>query len=161
MEVIFSRLLDAIIFTSALAITAYNYWTGSLEQPPPPPTTRPALIKQWRQQQQRRSVVIQEPELLEDSRRQRIQQWAETVPTTNQIMVQLQRPSSPPVSTTASKRSDAPKRDKRRTQSLPNNPATVQILMAKQKEDEMFARMEERLQSLIQQGQAALTSTAI
>ncbi|KAF7726245.1 hypothetical protein EC973_008955 [Apophysomyces ossiformis] len=161
MEIIFSRLLDAIIFTSALAITAYNYWTGSLDPPAPPPPTRPALIKQWKKQQQRKSVVIQEPEALEDSRRQRTQQWAETIVTSNQKLVQRQRPSSPPVMATASRRADAPKRDKRRTQSLPNNPAAVQILMEKQKEDEMFARMQERLQSLIQQGQAALTSTAI
>lgn len=30
---LFSRLIDAVIFTSAIAITAYNYWTGDLPQP--------------------------------------------------------------------------------------------------------------------------------
>lgn len=29
-ELLFTKLLDALIFTSAIAITAYNYWTGSL-----------------------------------------------------------------------------------------------------------------------------------
>lgn len=38
---LFSRLIDAVIFTSAIAITAYNYWTGDLPQPA---ATHQALI---------------------------------------------------------------------------------------------------------------------
>lgn len=56
---------------------------------------------------------------------------------------------------------------KRRTQSMPPPPPPAQqhtfqgaqvARQEKEDNDEMFARMEERLQSLIQEGQAALTS---
>lgn len=66
-EVIFSRLLDALIFTSAIAITAYSYLTGTLiDQPasyveaPPKPIMKKIATKQ-----------------IEDSKRRRTQEWAE------------------------------------------------------------------------------------
>jgi hypothetical protein len=66
-EVIFSRLLDALIFTSAIAITAYSYLTGTLiDQPasyveaPPKPIMKKITTKQ-----------------IEESKRRRTQEWAE------------------------------------------------------------------------------------
>lgn len=66
-EVIFSRLLDALIFTSAIAITAYSYLTGTLlDQPvsyveaPPKPILKKMATRQ-----------------IEDSKRRRTQEWAE------------------------------------------------------------------------------------
>lgn len=66
-EVIFSRLLDALIFTSAIAITAYSYLTGTLIDQPasyveasPKPIMKKIATKQ-----------------IEDSKRRRTQEWAE------------------------------------------------------------------------------------
>lgn len=66
-EVIFSRLLDALIFTSAIAITAYSYLTGTLiDQPvsyveaPPKPMLKKMTTRH-----------------IEDSKRRRTQEWAE------------------------------------------------------------------------------------
>lgn len=193
-EVLFTRLLDALIFTSAIAITAYNYWTGSLNDPPPPSNAitappQPVMsIKQWRQAhapKRNNDVVVKQHDYLEDSRRLRTQQWAEDV--AKQQLQQLQQTpnnkhcisevNSPlvlflfssirfdllsfPWRTLLLQTSKVPEstRSKKRTQSLPIAPANKQGAQdAQEKEDEMFARMEERLQSLIQEGQAALSS---
>jgi cell division protein FtsL len=70
-EVLFSRLLDALIFTSAIAITAYSYLTGTLIDKPA------ALIvenKPLVTYTPKRNLVL---DPIEDAKRKRTQQWAE------------------------------------------------------------------------------------
>lgn len=83
-EVIFSRLLDALIFTSAIAITAYSYLTGTLlDQPvsyvegPPKPILKKMATRQ-----------------IEDSKRRRTQEWAEQQILTQPIVLTGVAPSS-------------------------------------------------------------------
>ncbi|KAG2190107.1 hypothetical protein INT46_002419 [Mucor plumbeus] len=139
-EVIFSRLLDALIFTSAIAITAYSYLTGTLiDQPasyveaPPKPIMKKITTKQ-----------------IEESKRRRTQEWAE-----DQILAQpivlTEVKSKKKRSKSASHIKVQPldldmKREKKRTQSLPSKPV--------EKEDELISQ----IQSLIQLGQDALSS---
>ena len=53
---------------------------------------------------------------------------------------------------------DKQNKKKRRTQSLPPPKRDSNAQVAQEKQDIMLTRMEERLQSLIEEGQAALTS---
>lgn len=83
-EVIFSRLLDALIFTSAIAITAYSYLTGTLiDQPvsyveaPPKPMLKKMATRH-----------------IEDSKRRRTQEWAEQQILTQPIVLTGVAPSS-------------------------------------------------------------------
>lgn len=95
-EVIFSRLLDALIFTSAIAITAYSYLTGSLaagigEAPKPVlvgyhPTTEHSLKRHASNNSllidstihnNSHSDRLQVVDSIEDSKRKRTQEWAE------------------------------------------------------------------------------------
>lgn len=79
-EVIFSRLLDVLIFTSAIAITAYSYLTGTLGQPFVEP--KPVLVGY-----QKRPVPIiieKKPhhhhphyDPIEEAKKKRTQEWAE------------------------------------------------------------------------------------
>lgn len=87
-EVLFSRLLDALIFTSAIAITAYSYLTGTLIDKPA------ALIvenKPLVTYTPTKKNLVLDP--IEDAKRKRTQQWAEDqlqIPT-----IQLKRRSYP------------------------------------------------------------------
>ncbi|ORY96130.1 hypothetical protein BCR43DRAFT_491116 [Syncephalastrum racemosum] len=192
-EMFFSRLLDAIIFTSAVAITAYNYWTGSLEQPQL--TAGPSFghdtqqqhghvdFRQWRQlhapPRPQANHTPQSQGTLENSKRQRTLRWAETIAQQQEYNKhQYPRASAPNVPVAhAETRSYAAldpqyqRSQQRRTQSMPNIPGGSTSTSTstssktasdksskKEKEDETLARMEERLQSLIEQGQAALSS---
>ncbi|KAI8148880.1 hypothetical protein BJV82DRAFT_663230 [Fennellomyces sp. T-0311] len=177
-EMLFSRIVDALIFTSAIAITAYNYWMGSLDSNPAQPSVTssgPATptmdIRQWRQTHAPKlnHDVAKQPDFLEDSKRQRTQHWAESMAKQQQhvqqqhVQQQHSRPKSKLVqfpNEPISKSDPAPEPEpsrKRRTQSLPP-PKKSNDAQAAHKEDEMLSRMEERLQSLIEEGQAALTS---
>ncbi|KAI8874741.1 hypothetical protein K501DRAFT_339088 [Backusella circina FSU 941] len=170
LEVIFSRLLDVLIFTSAIAITAYSYLTGSLDAPSPFVVEAPPMKiapfgvysnRSYKRHSSKRDIVIlQDP--IEESRRQRTQEWAE-----QQLHPQdhhhhhhhhhhqTKRHSAPMALLDNNRKIQSPKlsrREKKRAQSIPNNKPV------EKEDDEMFSRMEERLQSLIEQGQAALTS---
>ncbi|KAL9539106.1 hypothetical protein MBANPS3_010468 [Mucor bainieri] len=146
-EVIFSRLLDALIFTSAIAITAYSYLTGTLlDQPvsyveaPPKPILKKMATRQ-----------------IEDSKRRRTQEWAEQQLLTQPVVLTGVVASSSSKSS-KKKRSQSTshikvqpldldmKRDKKRTHSLPAKPV--------EREDEIISQ----IQSLIQLGQDALSS---
>ncbi|KAJ8660929.1 hypothetical protein O0I10_003151 [Lichtheimia ornata] len=216
-ELLFTKLLDALIFTSAIAITAYNYWTGSLNnsrqqgtitagpssssssssstprtplspmtlQFPSPVAVNDIRPSSWRQQQYNMHKMYDDNDpqqhqqlkrysstsTLEDSRRKRTLKWAESV----SHQQQQHKPKTPTKereynpddnnddetsSSTSTIRIS--RSSKRRTQSLPPAPLNIQnqhgAQDAHEKEDEMFNRMEERLQSLIEQGQAALSS---
>ncbi|GAN02622.1 hypothetical protein MAM1_0025c02067 [Mucor ambiguus] len=146
-EVIFSRLLDALIFTSAIAITAYSYLTGTLlDQPvsyveaPPKPILKKMATRQ-----------------IEDSKRRRTQEWAEQQLLTQNIVLTGVAPSSSSKSSKKKRSQSAShikvqpldldmKRDKKRTHSLPAEPV--------EREDEIISQ----IQSLIQLGQDALSS---
>ncbi|CEP12656.1 hypothetical protein [Parasitella parasitica] len=140
-EVIFSRLLDALIFTSAIAITAYSYLTGTLlDQPasyveaPPKPIMKKIVTKH-----------------IEDSKRRRTQEWAEQQILNQPIVLTGVAKAKKKRSTSSSHIKVQPldldmKREKKRTQSLPSKPV--------EREDEIISQ----IQSLIQLGQDALSS---
>ncbi|KAI7859076.1 hypothetical protein BDC45DRAFT_564562 [Circinella umbellata] len=225
-ELLFTRIVDALIFTSAIAITAYNYWMGALDNNNTTTTTtniQPSLtnngqhpsrfqhykkpimdIRQFRQTYAPKlnhtndNDMMKQHDFLEDSKLQRTKRWA-----ASQAKNQQETPSSPgliqksklvqfpnnddtqeihineddksdtsmnddpttqllqQVVTTLPKQSsnnDKQNKKKRRTQSLPPPKRDSNAQAAQEKQDIMLTRMEERLQSLIEEGQAALTS---
>ncbi|OBZ90166.1 hypothetical protein A0J61_01785 [Choanephora cucurbitarum] len=151
-EQIFSRLLDALIFTSAIAITAYSYLTGNLLTNTHSPNHSPPLIPLSAQDQ---SSVLHHhyhkhhrksfSEQTEEDKRQRTQAWAEQ----HSLLPVKKRTCSNQL---PHSRDQHLKREKKRTQSLPVNK------IPKEEEDEVLLRMEERLKSMIQEGQEALSS---
>ncbi|KAI9499625.1 hypothetical protein BDB00DRAFT_866488 [Zychaea mexicana] len=214
-EMLFTRIVDALIFTSAIAITAYNYWIGALDNSAPQASLtasshyhqqtqqQPVLdIRQWRQTHAPKlnhDAVVKQHDFLEDSKRQRTQRWAETLAVSQQHQQQqsnhhqqhhrqhsrsssrsaqktkmVQFPNNDTIEndntevsvptksatdpTQAQAQAQTASNKKRRTQSLPPPKTNPGAQAAQEKQDEMFARMEERLQSLIEEGQAALTS---
>ncbi|KAI9331145.1 hypothetical protein BD770DRAFT_477831 [Pilaira anomala] len=163
-EVIFSRLLDILIFTSAIAITAISYLKGTLRpmvEAPPITNNHNSLPYNQKRHSHSEGSYNKPHDPIEDSKRRRTQEWAE------QVLTSTTR--SCPTSTNNKKRSCSTtvlidskkvqplsrdnnmKRERKRTQSLPVNKPL-------EKEDEALLRMEEKLQSLIQQGQDALSS---
>ncbi|KAI8376961.1 hypothetical protein BD560DRAFT_391285 [Blakeslea trispora] len=191
---IFSKLLDALIFTSAIAITAYSYLTGSLlvtdthpqcqhhTHPIEAPLSSPPLIplsastapyttttdhsnspilhhhyhrhhkQQHNYASNRKSFSQEQKECIEDDKRKRTQAWAE-----QQIVMPVHAKKRTCSTSHHSLEKKLPntrdhhlKREKKRTQSLPVNKVP--------KEDEVLLRMEERLKSMIQEGQEALSS---
>ncbi|KAI9313717.1 hypothetical protein BX666DRAFT_1972846 [Dichotomocladium elegans] len=222
LEAVFAKVLDALIFTSALAITAYNYWTGELAKTATPAAAtveKPTITKagptphdnshyshrdrdvnhrhchkgsnlvavedhaldarQWRHTHPpyRSSLFptdrIEDRVLLEDAKWRRTLEWAESVAQTP--MTGTDGPLD--MVTSHSTHSDSSNRSlERRHRRLraPSSPITIETatearspvesgpchnaVQENGKEDEMLARMEEQLQSLIEQGQAALTS---
>lgn len=106
-ELLFTKLLDALIFTSAIAITAYNYLMGALDNSPNTPQPAPIVdIKQWRQANTAyrlpspTTATTRIPEhhhqhhhdFLQDSKRERTLQWAETVARTTSKPRSVQLP---------------------------------------------------------------------
>lgn len=95
-NLVLSKLLDALLFTSALALAAYNYWKGDLHKRERIEAS-PAMyddkeqhrimdIRQWRhthpplrQQQHHHHHPRQQRESLEDSKRRRTMEWAESM----------------------------------------------------------------------------------
>ncbi|KAL0083548.1 hypothetical protein J3Q64DRAFT_1822674 [Phycomyces blakesleeanus] len=164
-KLVISRVLDAMIFTSAMAITAYNYCTGTLDAPPaavqitPPPQNNTHINPK-----KKPSLEIQTPADTEDDvKRRRTQQWAETV-SEHSTRTKLEKAVQHRKSQQLPQRLDInqkTKRDKRRTKSMPSNTlsGTQLRLLTEQETDETMARLEETVQSLIQQGQEALGST--
>lgn len=87
-NLVLSRLLDALLFTSALALAAYNYW-----KKPERIEASPAMhndkehrimdIRQWRHMhpplRQHHHHPRQPRESLEDSKRRRTMEWAESM----------------------------------------------------------------------------------
>ncbi|KAI9499077.1 hypothetical protein BDB00DRAFT_798243 [Zychaea mexicana] len=211
LALLLSRLLDAVIFTSAIAITAYNYWAGELLNPmqkqagllASAPSSSSAsqsvssLIsssshhhhrqqhQQYQQQhmtdtasallvdRRRRSAEQQTSDnKLVDTRRQRTEEWAECLGKPQQQHRQQQqqqqhsqhRPSqqqqqqrhhrhstyAQPTLASINKSQANQQRTKHRSKSFDQ---------PREEQDEMLARMQTQLQNLIQEGQAALTST--
>lgn len=72
-ELLFSKLLDALIFTSAIAITAYSFLTGTLIEPTRPNTITHAVVSNSG------SSIPSKPRYESSSRyqRRRTQEWAE------------------------------------------------------------------------------------
>ncbi|KAI9272546.1 hypothetical protein BY458DRAFT_508585 [Sporodiniella umbellata] len=146
-ESLVSRLLDVMLFTSAIIITAYSYLTGtlpstrpiegaplSLSSPPPPPLHKNKIIYR-----------IEEKDL---QKLKRTQAWAqEQIATPLACNNRKKRHSS--ASLFIQPKIQTP-RDKKRTRSL--------SCLSGSNQEEVISRMEERLQSLIQQGQEALLS---
>ena len=56
-EVLFTRLIDVLIFTSAIAITAYSYLTGTLIQPLVE-GPKPTVLVGYSSQHQKRDILI-------------------------------------------------------------------------------------------------------
>ncbi|KAI8144343.1 hypothetical protein BJV82DRAFT_607071 [Fennellomyces sp. T-0311] len=161
LALLLSRLLDAVIFTSAIAITAYNYWTGELLNPPQKQQglLAAAPIVQQQQQQiqydERKSRQVSNPmNKLVDTRRQRTEEWAECLTKSQQQQQQQQQPRkstyAQPTLASMSKSQATKQRSKHRSKSFDQ---------PREEQDEMLARMQTQLQNLIQEGQAALTST--
>ncbi|KAI9015238.1 hypothetical protein CLU79DRAFT_889968 [Phycomyces nitens] len=151
-KLVLYRVLDAVIFTSAMAITAYNYCTGTLDAPPAVQITPPP-------QKKKTTLEIQLPPEDEDIKRIRTQEWAEKVSEHSRPKIDTlpYYKKDQPVSPLDSQKS---KRNKRRTKSMPANTLSgTQRLMTEQETDETMARLEEAVQSLIQQGKEALGST--
>ncbi|KAJ8655652.1 hypothetical protein O0I10_008741 [Lichtheimia ornata] len=200
-NLVLSKLLDALLFTSALALAAYNYWKGDLHKRERIEAS-PAMyddkeqhrimdIRQWRhthpplrQQQHHHHHPRQQRESLEDSKRRRTMEWAESMA---RQQSQHSRSSSNCSNSNSSSSSSGTcnslgndKHDgggaKRHivlpslqlpsvtvtdvNSTLIGAPADTSVNDKEPQEDEMFTRMEEQLQSLIEQGQAALTSKA-
>ena len=88
-----SRLLDAFIFTSAIAITAYNYWTGDML---PPAHKQQVLLDAPEPHERRRALLAEGSTIskLTDTRRQRTEQWAERLATQQQQQHQQQQEGS-------------------------------------------------------------------
>ncbi|KAG0763872.1 hypothetical protein G6F57_010851 [Rhizopus arrhizus] len=144
-ELIFSRLLEALIFTSAIAITAYTYITGTLFN-----QKSSSLIVEGPRSSSPPPMIQKNAYDDNDMKRRRIQAWAEeqkliTPQTTKK------RHSSCTLLNETKVQLPHMKRNKKRTQSL-------SCLATKEQQEEILSRMEERLQSLIQQGQQALLS---
>ncbi|ORE07653.1 hypothetical protein BCV72DRAFT_334997 [Rhizopus microsporus var. microsporus] len=160
-EVLFSRLLDVLIFTSAIAIATYSYLTGTLfsssfvessvstttttttSSPSTPTASTPTHHHKI---QYKLPYKYEEPDLI---KRRRIQEWTQE----QKLTYTKKRHSS--TSLLENKKVQLPrntKRDKKRTQSLSS------LSIDRQPEEILLSRMEERLQSLIQQGQEALLS---
>lgn len=86
-NLVLSKLLDAILFTSALALAAYNYYKGKLhkiEASPAAMEDRIMDIRQWRHdhpplRHHHHHPRQQYRESLEDSRRRRTMEWAESM----------------------------------------------------------------------------------
>ncbi|GAA5809967.1 hypothetical protein MFLAVUS_003382 [Mucor flavus] len=173
-EVLFSRLLDALIFTSAIAFTAYSYLTGTLAQPMVE-APKPNSLYRTRHSHSEGSYTRPQHDPIEDSKRRRTQEWAEQLimPHPSQSSSHSNHNHGHHSCPTSKKRSCSTtllldskkvqplsrdnnnnnmKREKKRTLSLPVNKPVAE------KEDEALLRMEEKLQSLIQQGQDALSS---
>ena len=111
-EMLFTRIVDALIFTSAIAITAYNYWIGALDnnnatnaQPSLTSSVqhhhnryqKPIMdIRQFRQtyapklNHNNDDDIMKQHDFLEDSKLQRTKRWAAT-----QAKSQEELPSSP------------------------------------------------------------------
>ncbi|CAO3684464.1 hypothetical protein G6F70_000570 [Rhizopus microsporus] len=156
-EVLFSRLLDMLIFTSAIAITAYSYLTGTLfssslvESSASTTTTSSSTPTastpiHHHKIQYKPPYKYEEPDLI---KKRRIQEWTQE----QKLTYTKKRHSS--TSLLENKKVQLPrntKRDKKRTQSLSS------LSIDRQPEEILLSRMEERLQSLIQQGQEALLS---
>ncbi|RCH87337.1 hypothetical protein CU097_004798 [Rhizopus azygosporus] len=157
-EVLFSRLLDVLIFTSAIAITAYSYLTGTLfsssfvESSASTTTTTSSSTPtastpiHHHKIQYKLPYKYEEPDLI---KKRRIQEWTQE----QKLTYTKKRHSS--TSLLENKKVQPPrntKRDKKRTRSLSS------LSIDRQPEEILLSRMEERLQSLIQQGQEALLS---
>lgn len=71
-EALFSRLLDALIFTSAIAITAYSYLTGTLIDKPAALIVENNPLVAYTPT--KKNLVL---DPMEDAKRRRTQQWAE------------------------------------------------------------------------------------
>lgn len=184
-NLLLSKLLDAILFTSALALAAYNYYKGELQKIEAPPAAmedRIMDIRQWRHDHpplmhHHHHSRQQYRESLEDSRRRRTMEWAEDM-----ARQQSQHSSNSSTSSSSSgyqhvriyarmrerwtnsfHTQDGAKRPILSDTVLPSlqrASVTSDTHDKEPQEDEMFTRMEEQLQSLIEQGQAALTSQA-
>ncbi|KAI8993127.1 hypothetical protein BDB01DRAFT_831986 [Pilobolus umbonatus] len=164
-EAIFSRLLDVLIFTSAIAITAYSYLTGTLDQAyvEGPPSSRSVGYHPHKRHSvssgTRKNNEMIYTHIVEDSKRRRTQEWAEQQIPQEPLLRKRYSSSSSlsdrkvqlPSSKSSHNKSHM-KRDKRRTQSLPVNEPV-------EKQDEALTRMEEQLQILIDQCHDALSST--
>ncbi|KAI8339373.1 hypothetical protein BC941DRAFT_420317 [Chlamydoabsidia padenii] len=182
-EIVFTNLVDALIFTSAIAITAYNYWMGYISDPPriygpssksqqpssshitthyssssstcsssqPPPSPSPSiLIKKLDMPSPPMSLSPSSPS--------------------------SPLPSAPPPAATWESSSSLSWLDLKRTDMEVPVPQTQQNVSSKtfnvtlsadddddvgpheEEEEDRVNRMEETLQELIRQGQAALTS---
>ncbi|CAO3687060.1 unnamed protein product [Rhizopus stolonifer] len=129
-EILFSRLLDVLLFTSAIVITAYTYITGTLPNPlplvdaPPPVLHKNMITYKLEEEGLQKTKRVKEQKLISRKKRHSSASFSEN-------KVQLPR-------------------DKKRTQSL--------SCLSTSKQEEMFSRMEERVQTLIQQGEKALLS---
>ncbi|ORY98408.1 hypothetical protein BCR42DRAFT_430303 [Absidia repens] len=156
-ELVFTNLIDALIFTSAIAITAYNYWMGYIVDPPriyDSPTAATVTS----------SIVSTSS--------------SPKSPSPCMLLKPLDIPS-PPLSVTASSPSSPiPAKleptwsDLKRTPDQQNvsssqrlhsqendaGPPSPTPPEEEEEEEERVNRMEETLQELIRQGQAALTS---
>lgn len=80
-EVIFSRLLDILIFTSAIAITAISYLKGTLRPmvEAPPITHNHNLPYNQKRHSHSEGSYNKPLDPIEDSKRRRTQEWAEQV----------------------------------------------------------------------------------
>ncbi|KAI9260801.1 hypothetical protein BY458DRAFT_557499 [Sporodiniella umbellata] len=133
-EILFSKVLDIFIFASAVAITVYNYLTGTLPSQsvhivePPPPTLQKKMV-----------TYKLEEEML---KKRRVHEWAEGQKTTTEKSERRHSSACLP-----DRKIVQPSCSMKRTQSLS---CTM--------EEETLLKMEETLQSLILQCQETLQS---
>ncbi|KAI7879368.1 hypothetical protein K492DRAFT_208320 [Lichtheimia hyalospora FSU 10163] len=196
-SLVISKLLEALLFTSALALAAYNYYKGDLHKPERIEAS-PAMydnehdrimdIRQWRHMHppltrqyhhHHHHHPRQQRESFQDSKRRRTLEWAESMARQSQHSRTNSSGSS-----SSSRHGSSNSRDGIGykhdipsdivSPSLQRGSVTVTDVNStvigastdtsgndkERQDDEMFTRMEEQLQSLIEQGQAALTSKA-
>ncbi|CDS07356.1 hypothetical protein LRAMOSA01305 [Lichtheimia ramosa] len=170
---LFSRLIDAVIFTSAIAITAYNYWTGDLPQPAATHqaliSSAPAPSRTSSSSRSKRNSYTSSTSPLVKVRRRMTEEWAaDTLQDNEQDQHQQHNRASTyarPTFASMNKFHSSPAvvsgdQQHNKSQHVRTKHRSKSFNQPKQSQDEMLARMQTQLENLIQEGQAALNSPA-
>ncbi|KAI7879907.1 hypothetical protein K492DRAFT_188407 [Lichtheimia hyalospora FSU 10163] len=171
---LFSRLIDAVIFTSAIAITAYNYWTGDLPQPAQTHqaliSSAPAPSRTSSSSRSKRNSYASGSSPLVQVRRRMTEEWAaDTLQDKEEDSHRQQqnrastyaRPTFASMNKFHSSPAVVGDQQPNKTQHVRTKHRSKSFNQPKQSQDEMLARMQTQLENLIQEGQAALNSPAI
>ncbi|CDH58752.1 predicted protein [Lichtheimia corymbifera JMRC:FSU:9682] len=172
---LFSRLIDAVIFTSAIAITAYNYWTGDLPQPAANHqvliSSAPAPSRTSSSSRSKRNSYASASSPLVQVRRRMTEEWAaDTLQDNDQQDSHHQHHNrastyARPTFASMNKFHSSPaivgdQQPHKNQQHVRTKHRSKSFNQPKQSQDEMLARMQTQLENLIQEGQAALNSPA-
>ncbi|KAI9318633.1 hypothetical protein BX666DRAFT_2026069 [Dichotomocladium elegans] len=175
-----SRLLDVVIFTSAIAITAYNYWAGDIQpshhqyqQLLPDPLSRSSnrsssssssstdstvTATSFASDQGDDDIITKRPDPLLHTCRRRTEIWAAESVRHYRRRSTYDRPTFASINKFVSSSFPIIDHNNNPTSSLKHRRRSP-IHGSNESQGEMLARMQSKVENLIQEGQAALTSS--